>query len=419
MVPKELVRFSLTEKEIVPHYLLERDHVWLRALLDEYLRYEGRPRRELAERLAEPLPTRAPADMVRVACHVLGRLWRFEVRAGVAPRTARAVLFGEQARLGDRDAALRSAGAIIGEPAVDLVASLFADLPGERIVTAPKRPPSVIDLAQRANLALVASMLRRAVVVSITAKSNLRAIVRQAKLKGLLCTVRCPTQRSDADHLEISGPFTLFRRTLVYGRALATLVPFAMNAQEMELRAACRLGSTDETHCLVVREGDPLPVSAPRDRHDSRVEEHFFADFGKLATDWDVRREPVAIPVDRTLIFPDFELQNRRDSDNRWLVEIVGFWTPSYVAEKLRRLREAKLARFILCIDENRNCTSDDLPPDARVVRYRRRIDPREVLAIIAPPNHLGAGPRVGYAGPGGSPCPIARNSASPSSRSS
>lgn len=383
MVPNELVRFSISEKEIIPHYLLERDHAWLRALLDAYLRYEGRPRRELSERLAEPLPVKAPIDLVRIACHVLDRLWRFEVRAAIAPRTARAVLFGEQARLGDRDAALRAAAVLLGDARVD--ASLFADLPGERIVTAPRHPPNVSDLAQRANLALVAGMLRRAVVVSITARSNLRAIVRQAKLKGLLCTVRSPTHHGEADHLEISGPFTLFRRTLVYGRALATLVPFAMNAQEMELRASCRLGQSDETHCLVVREGDPLPVSAPSQRHDSRVEEHFFEDFSKIATGWDVVREPVAIPVDRTLIFPDFELRHRRDPNDTWLVEIVGFWTPSYVRDKLRRLRQAHLGRFILCIDENRNCTSDDLPPDARVVRYRRRIDAKAVRDIVEP----------------------------------
>ncbi len=46
-------------------------------------------------------------------------------------------------------------------------------------------------------------------------------------------------------------------------------------------------------------------------------------------------------------------------------------------------MRQANLSRFILCIDEERNCSPDDLPAAAQVVWYRRRIDPRrDVLGL-------------------------------------
>jgi hypothetical protein len=86
-----------------------------------------------------------------------------------------------------------------------------------------------------------------------------------------------------------------------------------------------------------------------------------------------------------TLIFPDFELAHRHNPEHRWLLEIVGYWTSEYLNEKLRRLRAARLDRLILCIDEKRCCRGEDLPEDARMVRYRNRIDPREVLKIIDP----------------------------------
>jgi hypothetical protein len=41
------------------------------------------------------------------------------------------------------------------------------------------------------------------------------------------------------------------------------------------------------------------------------------------------------------------------------------------------------LERLILCIDEKRSCRDEDLPDDARIVRYRNRIDPRAVLEIV------------------------------------
>ena len=66
-------------------------------------------------------------------------------------------------------------------------------------------------------------------------------------------------------------------------------------------------------------------------------------------------------------------------------MEIAGFWTPEYVERKLMHLRDADLEGFILCLDAERNCSTDELPERARVIRYRRRIDPSDVLAIIDP----------------------------------
>ena len=66
-----------------------------------------------------------------------------------------------------------------------------------------------------------------------------------------------------------------------------------------------------------------------------------------------------------------------------WLLEIVGFWTPGYVARKLALYRSARLSNLILCIDEDRNCAEADLPSGALVVRFRRRVDAAAVLRMV------------------------------------
>jgi hypothetical protein len=38
---------------------------------------------------------------------------------------------------------------------------------------------------------------------------------------------------------------------------------------------------------------------------------------------------------------------------------------------------------LIVCLDEARNCSEHELPAGMRVVRYRRRIDPQEVLKLL------------------------------------
>ncbi len=62
MLPRALLALSTrgADETIVPHYLTERDHPWLRAALDEHARFVGRRRNELRERMREPLPTPAP-----------------------------------------------------------------------------------------------------------------------------------------------------------------------------------------------------------------------------------------------------------------------------------------------------------------------------------------------------------------------
>ena len=115
---------------------------------------------------------------------------------------------------------------------------------------------------------------------------------------------------------------------------------------------------------------------------DSRLEERFARDIARRYPDWDVIREPEAVRAGATLIFPDFLLRHRVHVDREVLVEIVGFWTPAYLAAKLQRLREAHLGRFILCIDEDRACAREQLPPGMPVLAFKRRVDAAAVLRV-------------------------------------
>ena len=239
------------------------------------------------------------------------------------------------------------------------------------------------ELALRVNLTIVQALLARATKVKIYAQGRTRAVIRHARLRGLICTV---TERDEAGDvcIELSGPFALFRRTRLYGRALGEIVPFLAWCARIRLYADCVLDGRQLR--LQLSSGDPFfPAAAPRP-YDSRLEERFARDFRRLAPDWDVVREPEPISAHGTQIFPDFALQHRTDPAQRWLLEIVGFWTPDYVARKLARYRSARLVNLILCIDEERNCAAADLPSNARVIRFRRRVDPATVLQLVSTP---------------------------------
>jgi len=367
---------------VVPHFLGEHDHPWLRCLLEEHERFVGRAQRELDARLRDPLPCDSPPGKLRLAVEVLARLRRGHRSAtAVPPKHARALVFVEAARaLEAGPAVLSRVAASLGVTVADVRDSLFADLPAERLVSAPGAPLSAIELALRSNLALVQRLLFHATALRIDVEGHTRALVRHAKWRGLICAVADRSERGGAS-LEISGPFALFRNTRLYGRALGELIPLLAWCPRFRLQADCVIDGRRLT--LQLATGDPIfPSSAPR-QYDSRLEERFAREFRRRAPEWDIVREPEPIAVDRALIFPDFALQHRLDPARRWLLEIVGFWTPDYVARKLAAYRKARVPRLILCIDEARNCAEADVPPEALVLRFRRRVDPERVLRAI------------------------------------
>ncbi len=360
MVPEGLLLYGLRGEIVTPRFLTEHDHPWLRVLLDEYERFVGRPQRELDERLREPLPGVFPFGKQRLALHVLQRLWGRPGRPAMLSPRIRATVFAEAARsFAPREAVLAAAARELGTSAAEVEAMLFADLPGERLVTSPDRPLSPAELALRANLALTQGLMFRATVVSIELCGNARTLVRHAKLRGLICTVVARGDTGDTV-LELSGPFSLFRRTLLYGRALSTLVPLLGWSRRFRLRADCILRDKRVTFGLAT--GDPVfPADEPR-VYDSKIEERFARDFRRAARDWEIVREPEPVVAGDALLLPDFVLRHRCDEGERWLLEIVGFWTPEYLDRKLSLYRKAGLRNLILCIDEDRRCADGDLP---------------------------------------------------------
>ncbi len=361
----------------------ESDWPWLRALIEQYERFAGRRRIELDERLRQGLHVDCPAGKLGQAAHVMERLCRDRVRAAVPPPEARAALALEAARGGSRQQVLERAGARLKQQGELLVECMLADLPGERRVSAPPSELSPSQLALRVNAAIARSLMARCDRVQLFLSGNARDIVRHARLKGLLCSVRRVLTEAGEERtvLDISGPLALFKHTTVYGRALGSLVPRLCWCDRFLLRARYRVGG--QTRLLVVRSGDPIfPAEEPR-RFDSKLEARFFAEFSRAAPGWQLVREPEPVRAGERLIFPDFALFRHQRPEKRWLLEIVGFWTAEYLAGKLRALRAARIDNLILCIDQERNCSEQQLPGNAIVVPYRRRIDPAAVLKAL------------------------------------
>jgi uncharacterized protein len=385
-VPAALLSYRVRGSRLIPRFLEASDIPWLRELLDEYQRFVGKRRRELASRLKEPLAFESPDDKRRLACHVLSRMLRSNAKTPLAPEKTRASLFStaakrnaERGRESWRDAVLQEAARALGSNASDLEASIFGDLSDEQFVSPLPAALSPNEVMLRSNLALVQGILQRANAVRIELDGNSRAVLRLAKLRGLIC--QATVRGAESAMVEISGPLALFRRTLIYGRALGELVPALAWCRRFKIEASCHVGGG--AFDLVICSGDPIfPSNEPR-RYDSALEERFARDFQRFAPDWHVVREPQPIQIQGAHLFPDFALEHRLNPQRRWLLEIIGFWTPEYLEAKISSLRSAQIKNLIICVDAQRGCGESDFPNATRVIQFRRRIDPAEVMAAI------------------------------------
>jgi uncharacterized protein len=394
LLPRTLCLLStrIEGDRILPRYLGEHDHPWLRALLDEHARFVGHRRSELLSRLTEPLPVAAPKNKLRLATRVLDRLTLGRIEAEVSPELVRSSLFRAQAASDEaRERVLERVASELSSTPRALESALFADLRSERRVAALPDHYSPSRLAVEINSALVAGLLARATHVRVRAWGETHALVGQARLGGLICLVSRADALGEVREggsgvvLDISGPFALFRHTAVYGRALAALVPRLTACSRFELVASCVLSRGKRVWTVLVRSGDPIAESRDLARAGSQAEARFAADFSRIAPDWELIGEPAPFAAEDAVLFPDFELAHRRDPARRWLLEIAGFWTRDYLDRKLERLRTAKMDRLILCVDEQKRCGREEAPEHPQLLCYRRRIDAAAVLAIIDP----------------------------------
>ncbi len=361
----------------VPAYLTARDEVWLRELTGELADLGGLSADEVDDRLAGRMVDLGRAHGVRGRVvagvrRVLGRWWSTVVASAAPPARIRSVLF-DLAASASRDAAIDAAASALGVDRAAVLEGLFADRPGARRLVAPAVVPAPGEVVLAYNLALVQGLILRSSETRVRVRSHVRSVVRLAKLRRLLCTY---VPSAEGTTIALSGPLSIFHQTTKYGHALASFVPAAFSTPAWELEATCVLGHRRLR--VVADASDPIarPHALPRET-DSAVERRLVRDVRKLGRGFTLERETAAIPVGGGVCFPDFTL---RRGEARVLVEIVGFYTPEYLASKLRALAAVRDRHpVIVLVDEALACADTDLV-GATLVRYRKSVDAAALL---------------------------------------
>ena len=98
--------------------------------------------------------------------------------------------------------------------------------------------------------------------------------------------------------------------------------------------------------------------------------------------DWSLEASREVIPLGDSAFIPDFVL--RHETGARVFLEVLGFWTPEHLRERLLEFEHAGLRNFILAAwDELRGSRDPLTNVPGNTIVFKRNLDPG-IVAVMA-----------------------------------
>lgn len=227
----------------------------------------------------------------------------------------------------------------VGRPWHEIETQLFADVIELQTLSGFETSLEPIDLLSLYNVSQTQAVMYRAMRMRIDASEDLKTILRHAKLAGLMHRIsRIGNAERPRYRFDFDGPQSTLRTTTRYGVRFARMLPKLLACRGWQLTAWVA-GPDRCPFVMRVSPADRLrsPLVSP-DEFDSDLEKQVFDTWQKSPiSGWTMERESELLHCGQTVLTPDFVL--RHPASGRMIyVELVGYWTPEYLAEKAERL---------------------------------------------------------------------------------
>ena len=249
------------------------------------------------------------------------------------------------------------------------------------------------ELVRKYNLSLTQTLLFDALSLEfrLGGETDYQKVFGAVKRLGLMYEV-------DEDlKVTVTGPAALFKSTRKYGNSLAKLLPVLIESEGWTVYAKVKhevYGSDGKVYDLELSshadDTDYLPEYAADNslvetEYDSEVERSFASRIEKFAEGWEVRREPTILRVNRpdggvSVMIPDFGFEKR---GRGFYLEIVGFWTPDYLADKIEKVRNVETdpdVSLVLAVNESLRATEEEFGDVDEVFFYDRQVPVKPVV---------------------------------------
>jgi predicted nuclease of restriction endonuclease-like RecB superfamily len=353
--------------------------------------------------------------LVRGMSQILEKRCVVEEDSAIDPIAARMVVFEEAGGLiisgEERKEVLDRAAAKLSIEPDGLEKALWADLE-ENLVINDFRTIAPKALIEQYNLSLAQTLLFKATGMEIQIEDGYQPVFWAIKKLGLMYSIV-------DGRIYLDGPISLFKMTERYGTAFAKLLPSVMVSTKWNLKASIlrktpqgkkiyefyldhtrretfgmgrvsEIGGDNRNEEEEKDAGNEERDSGTGRREDrkglevknkvgfdSAVEKEFYQlDFHG----WKVRREPTVLKSGKYAFIPDFSLERK---GTRIYVEIIGFWTPEYLRNKMQKINGLdEKEPFLLLVNKSLGCSGSEFKTD-NVIFFDKKIPHLAIIKIL------------------------------------
>jgi len=266
----------------------------------------------------------------------------------------------------------------MGQPWPDIEENLFNDVTEFHKLASFDGYSGARELLNRYNVAQAQGVLLDCIRMRVEARSEFKEILRYAKLARLLHHI---TRVGESHYIfEFSGPASVLNESRRYGANMAKFLPSLLRRKDWKMEAVIRYGRG--TCKFAMSSEDPLRPSWPEDTtvFDSAIEEAFVEKWGEDTREgWSLAREADILWKNQHVFTPDFLL--RHEDGRRVFLEIAGFWSKEYIAQKRQTLADFKDKTIILAVPKELAGQYGDL--GQKVLVYNSRILIQDVMEVL------------------------------------
>jgi uncharacterized protein len=384
-------------EQIRPRYVEPDDEEYLRAaedLVALFESHEGRARASLEESLQEYVGTGTDYKILRGLIKLLTDRCEFETSSPAEPTEIRRVLF-MKARLHHPLADEESRARVYAEAARELAcdagaleAALYADLPENQTLASfeTMTPEGLLDLY---NVAQAQALLYRSVEMRLWLEpqgtEGYREIFNAIKAYRLIHTVRGNSR--EGYEVRLDGPASIFQRSQKYGIQMAVFLPALLLCAGWRMRAEIQGKRGVAFFELTSKQTRLRSHYDSLSGYENPVVERLASLWSRGAGAWELEPSGEVIDLGDSAFIPDFVLLNKT-TGARVFLEVLGFWTPEHLRERLLEFDHAGIKNFILAAWDELRGTRDpmtNVPPNTII--FKRNLDPALVaLAADAVP---------------------------------
>ncbi|MGE0127077.1 MAG: DUF790 family protein [Blastocatellales bacterium] len=378
---------------IFPRYLQSDDPRHLQTASDLALiveQHAGRRRAELEQALGEYIGVGTDYKILRGLIKLLQDRCEFETNGSKEPEEIRRALFTKAAAhhpvIGDE---LRQR--LIAETATELECSpeeamegLYADLSGNQRLAAFEEM-NAEELLDRYNLAQAQALLYRCSEIRLWIEAQEPSITRSifAEIKAFRLIHAIKGNPATGYEVQLSGPVSIFHRSQKYGIQMAVFLPALLLYPGWRMRAEV---GTKTGAAFFELDSDQDRLRSHYVAEDVQTQNPQLAklleDFNKLADEWNAQHNQEVIDLGESAFVPD--LVFTRKGDKPVYLEMLGYWTPRSLNERLKEFERAGFKNYAIAASEEMRCSRDapsQLPPN--VIIYKKSLNARELQARL------------------------------------